>query len=178
MPGYSFVQTSNSSLAISGKYDTNGLIKSEFARLNYNFDRRYYLSGSIRQDANFQVFGPNKQKGVFPSVSAGWNINEERFFKPLTSIIDLLKLYGSYGTLGNSNIAPYSFNSSYSQFASSSGGATGAQNFAPGGPLLQRMVLLIQTYIGKQLKKRILALMVKPLMVGYILRQNGTIKIP
>jgi TonB-linked SusC/RagA family outer membrane protein len=136
MPGYSFVQTSNSSLAISGKYDTNGLIKSEFARLNYNFDRRYYLSGSIRQDANFQVFGPNKQKGVFPSVSAGWNINEERFFKPLTSIIDLLKLYGSYGTLGNSNIAPYSFNSSYSQFASSSGGATGAQNFAPGGPLL------------------------------------------
>ena len=136
LPGYSFLQTSNSTLSINGKYDTNGLSKSEFARLNYNFDSRYYLSGSIRQDANFQVFGPNKQTGVFPSASAGWNINEEPFFKSLLPQVDRLKLYGSYGTLGNSNIAPYSFNSSYSQFSSSGGPATGAQNFSPGAPLL------------------------------------------
>jgi TonB-linked SusC/RagA family outer membrane protein len=136
LPGYSFLQTSNSNLSITGKNDPNGLIKSEFARLNYNFNSRYYLSGSIRRDANFQVFGPGKQHGVFPAASAGWNISEEPFFKPLSGIISNLKLRGSYGELGNSNIGPYLFNSSYSQFQASGGIASGAQNFSPGGPLI------------------------------------------
>jgi TonB-linked SusC/RagA family outer membrane protein len=136
LPGYSFLQTSGSNLTLNGKNDPNGLIKSQFGRINYNFNSRYYLSGSIRQDANFQVFGPNKQKGVFKSASAGWNISEESFFKPLQSVITSLKLRGSYGELGNSNLGPYLFNSSYAQFQASGGIASGAQNFSPGGPLV------------------------------------------
>lgn len=136
LPGYSFLQTSNSNLSLYGKNDSNGLIKSEFARLNYNFNSRYYLSGSIRRDANFTVFGPNKQKGVFPAASAGWNISEEPFFKSLLPAISGLKLRGSYGELGNSNIGQYLYNSSYSQFQATNGIASGAQNFSPGGPLL------------------------------------------
>ena len=58
LPGYSFVQTSGSNLTLNGHYDPNGLIKSEFARLNYNFNGRYYISGSVRQDENFTTFGP------------------------------------------------------------------------------------------------------------------------
>lgn len=135
-PGYSFLQTTNSNLTIAGKGDGQGLVKSQFARLNYNFNSRYYLSGSIRRDANFTVFGPNKQKGTFSSASAGWNISEESFFKSLLPVISSLKLRGSYGELGNSNINPYLFNSSYSQFQASNGIASGAQNFSPGGPLL------------------------------------------
>lgn len=136
LPGYSFLQTSNSNLFLYGKNDSNGLIKSEFARLNYNFNSRYYLSGSIRRDANFTVFGPNKQKGVFPAASAGWNISEEPFFKSLLPAVSGLKLRGSYGELGNSNIGQYLYNSSYSQFQATNGIASGAQNFSPGGPLL------------------------------------------
>jgi TonB-linked SusC/RagA family outer membrane protein len=136
LPGYSFVQTSNSGLSLSGQYDANNLIKSEFGRVNYNYAGRYYLSGSIRQDANFTVFGPNKQKGVFPSASAGWNVSEEPFFASLKDVFGLFKLRGSYGVLGNSNLRAYSYTSSYNQFTTNGGLASGGQNFSPGGPLI------------------------------------------
>jgi TonB-linked SusC/RagA family outer membrane protein len=135
LAGYSFVQTSASTLAINGHYDPNGLIKSQFGRLNYNYNGRYYISGSIRQDANFTEFGPAKQRGVFPAASAGWNISEEPFFKKIAPDFTQLKLRGSYGSLGNSNINQYSFVSTYSQFNSSAGISAGGQNFAPGAPL-------------------------------------------
>ena len=136
LPGYSFIQTSGSGLALSGTYDPNGLIKSQFGRVNYNYDSRYYLSGSIRQDANFTTFGPSKQRGVFPSGSAGWSISEEPFFESLLPKVNLLKIRGSYGSLGNSNIRQYGFVSSFNQFNLSSGIAGGGQNFAPGAPLV------------------------------------------
>ena len=136
LPGYSFIQTSASGLALSGTYDANGLIKSQFGRVNYNYNNRYYLSGSIRQDANFTTFGPNKQRGVFPSASAGWTLSEEPFFKNLIPAVNSLKIRGSYGSLGNSNIRQYGFVSSYNQFNLSSGIAGGGQNFAPGTPLV------------------------------------------
>jgi TonB-linked SusC/RagA family outer membrane protein len=136
LPGYSFIQTSASNLSIQGKNDPNGLIKSKFARINYNFNSRYYLSGSIRQDANYTVFGPDKQKGTFRAGSAGWNISEEDFFKPLLPVINNLKLRGSYGELGNSSINQYLYNLTYAQFMATNGIASGAQNFSPGGPLV------------------------------------------
>lgn len=136
LPGYSFVQTSGSTISVYGKYDPNGLIKSQFGRLNYNYDNRYYLSGSVRRDANFTVFGPNKQHGVFGAGSAGWTISNESFFAKSAPFINLLKLRGSYGLLGNSNIPPYAYVASYSQFNGTSGIANGAQNFSPGGPLI------------------------------------------
>jgi hypothetical protein len=64
LPDYSIVTTSSSTTTATGTYDPNGLIKSYFGRVNYNFDQRYYVSGSIRQDANYTVFGPDMQKGV------------------------------------------------------------------------------------------------------------------
>ncbi|WP_184547998.1 SusC/RagA family TonB-linked outer membrane protein [Mucilaginibacter sp. FT3.2] len=136
LPGYSFVQSSASNLSLAGHYDPNGLIKSEFGRLNYNYAGKYYLSGSIRQDANFTTFGPNKQKGTFPAASAGWNVSEESFWKNNVPVINNLKLRGSYGQLGNSNIGQYKFLATYSQFNATNGIASGAQNFAPGGPLV------------------------------------------
>jgi len=134
--GYSFIQTSNSSITVQGKNDPAGLVKSYFGRLNYNFDNRYYLSLSARQDGNFTVFGPNKQKATFGAASAGWSIGEEDFFKSLLPAINSLKLRGSYGTLGNSAINPYTYTATYSQFNTTGGISGGAQNFAPGGPLV------------------------------------------
>lgn len=133
--GYSYVQTSASALSLAGTYDPQSLIKSEFARVNYNYGEKYFLSGSIRQDANYTQFGPNKVKGVFPAVSAGWTISEEPFFKKNVSALSSLKLRASYGQLGNSTGFPaYFFTSNYSQFNISTGIAGGAQGFAPGQP--------------------------------------------
>ncbi|RFM28213.1 SusC/RagA family TonB-linked outer membrane protein [Deminuibacter soli] len=122
---YSFIQTSASQATVSGSYDPNGLIKSTFARLNYNYGGKYYLSGAIRRDGNFTVFGPGNQHGVFPSGSAGWRISEEPFFRSLLPAVSQLKLRGSYGVLGNSNIPGYLFLSTYDN--------AGAQNFTPDG---------------------------------------------
>jgi len=134
LPGYSYVPTSASTLGLTGTYDPQGLIQSQFARVNYNYNERYFLSASIRQDANYDVFGPNKQKGIFPAASVGWTISEEPFFQKILPSINSLKLRGSYGQLGNSNVPPYSFTSSYSQFQAATGATGGAQGFAPGQP--------------------------------------------
>jgi len=122
---YSFIQTSASQATVAGSYDPNGLIKSTFGRLNYNYDNRYYLSGSIRRDGNFTVFGPGNQYGVFPAGSAGWRISEEPFFRRALPQVNQLKLRGSYGVLGNSNIGGYKFLSTFDLI--------NAQNFTPGG---------------------------------------------
>jgi TonB-linked SusC/RagA family outer membrane protein len=136
LPGFSFVQTSRSSNTVSGKYDPNGLIKSVFGRLSYNFNSRYYLTGTIRRDANFTVFGTNRQKGTFGAASAGWNISEEGFFQALKPAINLLKLRGSYGTMGNSAINPYTYAATYTAFTGPSGlGSLNGSNFTPNGPL-------------------------------------------
>jgi TonB-linked SusC/RagA family outer membrane protein len=138
LPDYSIVTTSNSTTTATGQYDANMLIKSYFGRLNYNYDNRYYLSGSIRQDANFTVFGPNKQKGIFTAASAGWNISEEEFFRGALSKVHSLKLRGSYGTLGNSNVPPYTYAAFYGAYSGVAGfgnTSVNAANFAPGAPL-------------------------------------------
>ncbi|HVW61530.1 MAG TPA: TonB-dependent receptor [Puia sp.] len=133
---YSIIPTSNSTTTASGFMDPNGLIKSYFGRVNYNYDNRYYISGSIRQDANFTVFGPNKQKGTFSAASAGWTISEEGFFKPLLSTVNVLKLRGSYGELGNSNIPAYTYTANFGAFTGVDGlGSLNGANFAPGAPL-------------------------------------------
>jgi TonB-linked SusC/RagA family outer membrane protein len=139
LPDYSIITTSASTTTATGTYDPNGLIKSYFGRVNYNFDQRYYLSGSIRQDANFTVFGPDKQKGIFTAASAGWNISDENFFAGLLPVVSLLKLRGSYGTLGNSNVLPYTFAAFYGPYsgvANFGNTSVNGANFAPGAPLL------------------------------------------
>ncbi|MFT3824369.1 MAG: TonB-dependent receptor [Chitinophagaceae bacterium] len=124
---YAFIPTSTSTSTITpGGYDPNGLVKSTFGRLNYNYDGKYFLSGSIRRDGNFTVFGPGNQYGVFPSASAGWRISEEPFLRNSLPQVSQLKLRASYGVLGNSNIPSYLFLSTYDYI--------NAQNFAPGAP--------------------------------------------
>jgi TonB-linked SusC/RagA family outer membrane protein len=82
-----------------------------FGRLNYSFKEKYLFGFSIRRDGS-NKFGPNNRFGVFPSLSAGWIISDEHFFK--NEVINLLKLRGSYGQTGNSNIQMYKYQNVYS----------------------------------------------------------------
>jgi TonB-linked SusC/RagA family outer membrane protein len=77
-----------------------------FTRLNYSFDNKYLLEVNGRYDGSSK-FPESKQFGFFPSVSAGWRISEEPFLKDKTKWLNELKLRGSYGSLGNSQISPY-----------------------------------------------------------------------
>jgi TonB-linked SusC/RagA family outer membrane protein len=71
-------------------------------RLNYNFADRYLLTASIRRDG-VSTFAPGNQWGTFPALSAGWRVSQEPFFN--VPWIDELKIRGSWGQLGNSDIA-------------------------------------------------------------------------
>jgi TonB-linked SusC/RagA family outer membrane protein len=80
---------------------------SYFTRINYDFDGRYLLSASIRNDISSK-FAKDYRSGWFPSISAGWNVHREKWFD--SKIISQLKLRGSYGELGANFIDPYQFN--------------------------------------------------------------------
>lgn len=74
-----------------------------FARVNYAYDSRYLAEFSIRRDGSSRFIG-DKTWATFPSFSLGWNMAREAFFKPLTNTVQTLKVRGSWGTLGNTNI--------------------------------------------------------------------------
>ena len=88
------------------KWETAGM----FFRMNYAYDNRYLLEVNGRYDGSSK-FPKNDKWAFFPSVSAGWRISEEPFFKNnvSTNAVSNLKLRGSYGSLGNGNVTPYSY---------------------------------------------------------------------
>lgn len=84
---------------------TPNKLLSTFGRLQYNYDERYMISGSLRFDGG-SVFGANNKWGVFPAVSGGWLISNEKFFKNWDQKwLNTLKLRASYGVTGNNSIS-------------------------------------------------------------------------
>ena len=75
-------------------------LRSGFGRVSYNYDERYLLEANIRYDLSSR-FHKSVRGGWFPSVSAGWRISEERFMSFAKSVVDNLKIRGSWGMLGN-----------------------------------------------------------------------------
>ncbi len=93
---------------------------SQFARLDYNYNSKYYLSGTIRRDGS-SLFYAGRQYGTFPSVSAAWRISQESFLKSVSWINDL-KIRGSYGESGSSrNVGA---GNAYSSFFTSPGNSS------------------------------------------------------
>lgn len=84
----------------SSNYDDRRL--SHFARLQYDYDGKYLLSGIIRRDLSTR-FGSNFRVAYFPSATAGWVISEENFF-PESKNLSFVKLRASYGLTGNDKI--------------------------------------------------------------------------
>ncbi|ASZ14100.1 TonB-dependent receptor [Chitinophaga sp. MD30] len=82
------------------------VLHSYLARVNYNYDSRYYLTASIRTDGSSR-FGRGNKWGYFPSAAASWRVSSEPFFKPLTPAISDLKLRARFGTTGNLEIGEY-----------------------------------------------------------------------
>ena len=76
-------------------------------RLNYNYDSKYLLTASIRNDYSSN-FGPKKRSGWFPSLALAWKLSNEDFMKGITSI-DMLKLRVGWGRTGNDKIPPYQY---------------------------------------------------------------------
>lgn len=87
---------------------------SFFGRINYAWKDRYLLEANLRYDGSSR-FADGHRWGLFPSVSAGWRISEEDFWKnaAVSAVVDNLKLRASYGVLGNQNIGVYPYQQIY-----------------------------------------------------------------
>lgn len=79
---------------------------SSFARAEYAYKEKYLVSGILRRDGSSK-FGPNSRWGIFPTISGGWLLSEEDFFK--SKSIDFLKLRLSYGVSGNDQIPNFAY---------------------------------------------------------------------
>lgn len=77
-----------------------------FGRLNYDYQGRYLTEVNLRYDGSSR-FRRGSRWQWSPSFSLGWNIAQEKFFEPLNSVVDQLKLRFSYGELGNQNTTNY-----------------------------------------------------------------------
>lgn len=84
-------------------FQTPTNVLSYFGRLQYNFDEKYFISGTIRRDGNSNFKQNADYWGTFPSVSAGWVISNENFLKDVKNL-DFLKIRAGYGEVGNANI--------------------------------------------------------------------------
>ena len=104
---------------IGGGTPSNSSQISYFGRLSYSYDSRYSLQANFRADAfDSSKLSPKNRWGYFPSISAGWTISNEPWFKDNVdrNILSFLKIRGSWGINGNISVLsgyPYSTSISY-----------------------------------------------------------------
>lgn len=87
----------------AGAYELG--LRSIFGRVNYVLSDKYLFEANIRRDGSSR-FDEDERWGTFPSFSVGWILSEEKFMKNI-DWLDMLKLRGSWGKLGNQNINSY-----------------------------------------------------------------------
>ncbi len=85
---------------------------SYISRLNYNYNHKYYLTGTFRRDGSSR-FGSNNRYANFWSVGASWSIKSENFMQDV-EWVDNLKLRSSYGTSGNDQVGVWDYMGLYS----------------------------------------------------------------
>jgi TonB-linked SusC/RagA family outer membrane protein len=95
-------------------------IFSTFARGNFDYKNKYYLTATVRRDGSSR-FGQGNKYGTFPSGSLAWRVSNEDFFK--SKVINDLKLRFGYGITGNQEIGNYSFSSNYNTYLYNFNGA-------------------------------------------------------
>jgi len=88
-------------------YENNYRLLSFFGNFEYNYDNRYYLTGSIRTDGSSR-FHPDTRWGTFWSAGGSWRISEEDFMAGV-NWVDNLRLRASYGTVGNDRVGLYAY---------------------------------------------------------------------
>ncbi len=98
----------------SGTTSQSRLI-SYFGRINYSYDSRYLFQATVRADGSSR-FAPGHKWGVFPSMSVGWRVSQEKFWN--VSWMNDLKFRYSYGQLGSQNVGDYDWMSLVNNYTS------------------------------------------------------------
>lgn len=105
--GLKELDAASGTATVSGNSTVSTLL-SVLGRVIYSYDNRYLLTASFRRDGSSR-FGAGNRYGNFPSIAAGWNISNEKFWTIPPTAVSFLKLRGSYGVLGNQEIGDYQY---------------------------------------------------------------------
>ena len=95
-------------LSASGAPALKQRMFSYFGRAGWNWKETYMFNATLRADASSK-FARGNRWGYFPSVSAGWLVSNEHFWKPVANVLDYFKLRVSWGQVGNQNIGDLMF---------------------------------------------------------------------
>ncbi|WP_406684601.1 TonB-dependent receptor [Seonamhaeicola sp. MEBiC1930] len=79
---------------------------SGLLRINYDYDKKFFLTSSYRIDGASQ-FGENEKWGLFPSISMAYRLDQEDFFKEKFDFLKTFKIRAGYGSAGNANIPSF-----------------------------------------------------------------------
>ncbi len=92
----------------AGNFQTETGLSSYYARLNYDFDKKYLFNINFRRDG-YSAYAAGNKWGNFAGGSVGWRISEESFWKnsKLGTVVNEFKLRGSYGQVGNTGIGSF-----------------------------------------------------------------------
>ncbi|MCK5135450.1 MAG: TonB-dependent receptor [Bacteroidales bacterium] len=90
-------------------------IRSFLGRMNYSFAGKYLLTANIRKDGSSK-FSKKHRWSTFPSISAAWIVTKENFFHA-GPVINILKIRGSYGIIGNQAIGDYQYETGLNYYA-------------------------------------------------------------
>lgn len=105
-PTYSKPEIENAATTSSSSHFDESRMISYLVTANYNYDNKYYLSGSLRRDGSSK-FSKNNRWGDFWSVSGSWRFTQEQFVDPIKSVLTDGKIRFSYGTNGNMPVKYY-----------------------------------------------------------------------
>lgn len=108
LPEPYYLQVNNAEETASTSYESEHVLASYIGRINYDFGEKYLISATARRDGSSRL-SSNDRWDWFPSLSGGWRIEREKFFPVAESTINLFKVRGSYGVLGNENIGEYQY---------------------------------------------------------------------
>ncbi|WP_405327725.1 SusC/RagA family TonB-linked outer membrane protein [Leeuwenhoekiella sp. LLG6367-2.1] len=145
--GYSYQIFENENFTTNNVRDPNSappentispdvVLLAYFARGNFNYQSKYFLSASIRRDGTSR-FGPDERFGYFPAVSGAWQISDEDFLKD-SETLSALKLRLGYGITGQQDISSqYDYLSRYGLGDSRSQYLFGDQYYTIGQPFFR-----------------------------------------
>ena len=107
-------------------------LQGYMGRLSYNYDRKYYVDGTVRRDGSSK-FGPGYKWGTFPAIGVAWRISSEKFMENVTWLDDL-KFRAGWGKTGNQETKPFGYLSIINKnpvYALGSNGNPGQGNLNP-----------------------------------------------
>lgn len=101
------LNAASSNFAVS-TIESEWTLSSYFGRVNYSYDDKYLITGTLRRDASSKL-GADHHSGTFPAVSAGWRLSKEDFLAN-SNFIEDLKIRAGWGETGN--LPPNNYNNS------------------------------------------------------------------